>query len=168
MGQMTTGAANDFEQATDLAQKMVQRWGMSDSLGPRVYGDNDAEVFLGRDVVTHKNLSDSTAELVDQEITRIIEEQYSRARGIIEENRDKIKKMAEALLDWETLESDQIDQIMRGERPDPPSADDGSSGGETSGLQGDVTDQGPLGEDSSVADQPTVKPKMDSPAGDSA
>ncbi len=168
MGQMTTGAANDFETATELAQKMVQRWGMSDSLGPRVYGDNDAEVFLGRDVVTHKNLSDSTAELVDQEITRIIEEQYSRARGIIEENRDKIKKMAEALLDWETLESDQIDQIMRGERPDPPSADDGSSGGETSGLQGDVTDQGPLGEDSSVADQPTVKPKMDSPAGDSA
>ena len=168
MGQMTTGAANDFEQATDLAQKMVQRWGMSDSLGPRVYGDNDSEVFLGRDVVTHKNLSDSTAELVDQEITRIIEEQYTRARGIIEDNREKIKQMAEALLDWETLESDQIDQIMRGERPDPPSADDGSSGGKTNGLQGDVKDQSPTNEDTSAADQPTVKPKMDSPAGDSA
>ena len=168
MGQMTTGAANDFEQATDLAQKMVQRWGMSDSLGPRVYGDNDSEVFLGRDVVTHKNLSDSTAELVDQEITRIIEEQYTRARGIIEDNREKIKQMAEALLDWETLESDQIDQIMRGERPDPPSADDDSSGGKTNGLQGDVKDQSPTDEDTSAADQPTVKPKMDSPAGDSA
>ena len=168
MGQMTTGAANDFEQATDLAQKMVQRWGMSDSLGPRVYGDNDAEVFLGRDVVTHKNLSDSTAKLVDQEITRIIEEQYTRARGIIEVNRDKIERMAEALLDWETLESDQIDQIMRGERPDPPSTDDGSSGGKTNDSQGDVADQSPMDEDTSSSDQPTVKPKMDSPAGDSA
>ena len=167
MGQMTTGAANDFEQATDLAQKMVQRWGMSDALGPRVYGDNDAEVFLGRDVVTHKNLSDSTAELVDQEITRIIEEQYTRARGIIEENRDKIERMAEALLDWETLESDQIDQIMRGEPPDPPSADDNSSGGKTNDLQGDVADQSPADGDTSSSDQPTVKPKMDSPAGDS-
>jgi cell division protease FtsH len=167
MGQMTTGAANDFEQATDLAQKMVQRWGMSDSLGPRVYGDNDAEVFLGRDVVTHKNLSDSTAKLVDQEITRIIEEQYTRARGIIEVNRDKIERMAEALLDWETLESDQIDQIMRGEPPDPPSADDNSSGGKTNGLQGDVADQSPADGDTSSSDQPTVKPKMDSPAGDS-
>jgi cell division protease FtsH len=167
MGQMTTGAANDFEQATDLAQKMVQRWGMSDALGPRVYGDNDAEVFLGRDVVTHKNLSDSTAELVDQEITRIIEEQYTRARGIIEVNRDKIQTMAEALLDWETLESDQIDQIMRGEPPDPPSADDNSSGGKTNDLQGDVADQSPADGDTSSSDQPTVKPKMDSPAGDS-
>ena len=129
---------------------------------------NDAEVFLGRDVVTHKNLSDSTAELVDQEITRIIEEQYTRARGIIEANRDKIERMAEALLDWETLESDQIDQIMRGERPDPPSADDGSSGGKTNGLQGDIADQSPMDEDTSSPDQPTVKPKMDSPAGDSA
>jgi len=167
MGQMTTGAANDFEQATDLAQKMVQRWGMSDALGPRVYGDNDAEVFLGRDVVTHKNLSDSTAELVDQEITRIIEEQYTRARGIIEVNRDKIQTMAEALLDWETLESDQIDQIMRGEPPDPPSAEDNSSGGKTNDLQGDVADQSPADGDTSSSDQPTVKPKMNSPAGDS-
>jgi cell division protease FtsH len=167
MGQMTTGAANDFEQATDLAQKMVQRWGMSDALGPRVYGDNDAEVFLGRDVVTHKNLSDSTAELVDQEITRIIEEQYTRARGIIEVNRDKIERMAEALLDWETLESDQIDQIMRGEPPDPPSAEDNSSGGKTNDLQGDVSDQSSADGDTSSSDQPTVKPKMDSPAGDS-
>ena len=124
-------------------------------------------MFLGRDGVTHKNLSDSTAELVDQEITRIIEEQYTRARGIIEVNRDKIQTMAEALLDWETLESDQIDQIMRGEPPDPPSADDNSSGGKTNDLQGDIADQRPAGGDTSSSDQPTVKPKMDSPAGDS-
>ncbi len=168
MGQMTTGAANDFEQATDLAQKMVQRWGMSDSLGPRVYGDNDSEIFLGRDVITHKNLSNSTAELVDLEITRIIEEQYARARGIIEANRENIERMAEALLDWETLESNQIEQIMRGEPPDPPSADDNSSGGKTNDLQADAADQNPPDGDTSSSDQPTVKPKMDSPAGDSA
>ena len=147
---------------------MVQRWGMSDSLGPRVYGDNDSEVFLGRDVVTHKNLSDSTAELVDQEITRIIDEQYVRARQIIEANKQKIEKMAEALLDWETLESDQIDQIMRGERPDPPSVDNNSAGGETNPSHGEAAEQSPLDEDTSSSDQPTVKPKMDSPAGDSA
>ena len=167
MGQMTTGAANDFEQATDLAQKMVQRWGMSDSLGPRVYGDNDSEIFLGRDVITHKNLSNSTAELVDLEITRIIEEQYTRARGIIEANRENIERMSEALLDWETLESNQIDQIMRGEPPDPPSADDNSSGGKTNDLQADAADQNPPDGDTSSSDQPTVKPKMDSPVGDS-
>ena len=167
MGQMTTGAANDFEQATDLAQKMVQRWGMSDSLGPRVYGDNDSEIFLGRDVITHKNLSNSTAELVDLEITRIIEEQYARARGIIEANRENIERMSEALLDWETLEANQIDQIMRGEPPDPPSADDNSSGGKTNDLQADAADQNPPDGDTSSSDQPTVKPKMDSPVGDS-
>jgi cell division protease FtsH len=75
--------------------------------------------------------------------------------------------MAEALLDWETLESDQIDQIMRGEPPDPPSVDDNSSGGKTNGLQEDVADQSPADGDTSSSDQPTVKPKMDSPAGDS-
>jgi len=163
MGQMTTGAANDFEQATDLAQKMVQRWGMSDSLGPRVYGDNDAEVFLGRDVITHKNLSNSAAELVDKEITKIIEDQYVRAREIVEANREKIITMAEALLDWETLEAEQIDQIMRGERLGPPSVDDNSSGGDANDTQEDVADG-----DAPSSDQPKVKPKMDSPASDSA
>ena len=168
MGQMTTGAANDFEQATDLAQKMVQRWGMSDSLGPRVYGDNDAEVFLGRDVITHKNLSNSAAELVDKEITKIIEDQYVRAREIVEANREKIITMAEALLDWETLEAEQIDQIMRGERLGPPSVDDNSSGGDANDTQEDVADQTPLDGDAPSSDQPKVKPKMDSPASDSA
>ena len=119
-------------------------------------------------MITHKNLSNSTAELVDLEITRIIEEQYARARGIIEANRENIERMAEALLDWETLEANQIDQIMRGEPPDPPSADDNSSGGKTNDLQADAADQNPPDGDTSSSDQPTVKPKMDSPAGDSA
>ena len=99
MNQMTTGAANDFERATDLARNMVMRWGMSDALGTRVYGDNQSEVFLGRDVMTHKNMSNAVAELVDKEIRRIIDEQYARARTIIEENRDKIETMAKSLLE---------------------------------------------------------------------
>jgi len=120
MKQMTTGAANDFERATEIARNMVMRWGMSEALGTRVYGENQSEVFLGRDVMTHKNLSDSVAEAVDREIRRIVDEQYARARSIIEDNRDKIEKMAHALLEWETLSSEQIEDIMAGRDPRPP------------------------------------------------
>jgi cell division protease FtsH len=120
MHQMTTGASNDFERATDLARNMVMRWGMSDVLGPRVYGDNQSEVFLGRDVMTHKNMSNTVAETVDKEIRRIIDEQYSRARQLIEDNREKVEVMAKALLEWETLNSDQLDDIMAGKAPRPP------------------------------------------------
>src|SRR3989344_5847343 len=119
MHQMTTGAANDFERATDIARSMVMRWGMSDLLGTRVYGDNQSEVFLGRDVMTHKNMSNAVAEIVDKEIRRIIDEQYTRARTIIEENRDKVEKMAKALIEWETLDADQISAIMAGKEPRP-------------------------------------------------
>jgi len=120
MNQMTTGASNDFERATDLARNMVMRWGMSDVLGPRVYGDNQSEVFLGRDVMTHKNMSNTVAETVDKEIRRIIDEQYARARKIIEDSRDKVEVMTKALLDWETINADQIDDIMSGRPPRPP------------------------------------------------
>ena len=120
MHQMTTGASNDFERATDLARNMVMRWGMSDVLGPRVYGDNQSEVFLGRDVMTHKNMSNAVAETVDKEIRRIIDEQYARARQVIEDNRDKVEAMTKALLEWETLNADQLDDIMAGKAPRPP------------------------------------------------
>jgi cell division protease FtsH len=120
MHQMTTGAANDFERATELTSNMVTRWGMSDLLGTRVYGENQSEVFLGRDVTTHKNLSDFTAQQVDNEIRRIIDEQYARSRRIIEDNRDKVEIMAKALLEWETLNADQIEDIMAGRDPRPP------------------------------------------------
>jgi len=152
MNQMTTGAANDFEQATGLAQKMVQRWGMSDQLGPRVYGDNESEVFLGRDVTTHRNISNATAEQVDQEVSRIIEEQYTRAREIIEGHREIIEVMAHALMDWETLESDQLDQIMRGETPRPPSSSDGND---------------KPGGGAKSKERPEIKPNLDAPAGGS-
>jgi cell division protease FtsH len=152
MHQMTTGAANDFERATDLARNMVMRWGMSDVLGTRVYGDNQSEVFLGRDVMTHKNMSNAVAELVDKEIRRIVDEQYAKARAIIEENREKVERMARALLEWETLESDQIQDIMTGKEPRPPAG--------TSGTPKD--DAGTPKKPSGKA----VKPRLDSPAGE--
>jgi cell division protease FtsH len=120
MGQMTTGASNDFERATEMARRMVTQWGMSDKLGPMVYGENEGEVFLGRSITTHKNVSETTMQKVDAEIRRIIHEQYTLARKLIEDNRDKVEAMARALLEWETLDSDQINDIMEGRPPRPP------------------------------------------------
>jgi cell division protease FtsH len=99
---------------------MVTQWGMSDALGPMVYGENEGEVFLGRSVTTHKNVSEATMQQVDAEIRRIIDQQYGVARKIIEDNRDKMKVMAEALLEWETLDADQINDIMEGKPPRAP------------------------------------------------
>jgi cell division protease FtsH len=120
MHQMTTGASNDFERATDIARRMVTQWGMSDSMGTMVYGENEGEVFLGRSITTHKNVSEDTMRQVDAEIRRIIDTQYALARRLIEENRDKVEIMAAALLEWETLDADQLNDIMSGKPPRPP------------------------------------------------
>jgi cell division protease FtsH len=120
MNQMTTGASNDFERATEMARNMVMRWGMSESLGPMVYGENEGEVFLGRSITTHKNVSESTLQQVDAEIRRIVDQQYSLARRLIEENREKVEVMAKALLEWETIDAEQIADIMEGRPPRPP------------------------------------------------
>jgi len=120
MSQMTTGASNDFERATDLARSMVTRWGMSDELGPMVYGENEGEVFLGRSVTVHKNVSETTMQKVDTEIRRIVDQQYQLARKLITDNREKVEAMASALLEWETLDADQITDIMDGRPPRPP------------------------------------------------
>jgi cell division protease FtsH len=120
MHQMTTGASNDFERATAMARSMVTQWGMSDALGTMVYGENEGEVFLGRSVTTHKNISEATMQQVDAEIRRIIDQQYALARSLIESNRDKIEAMTKALLEWETIDSDQINDIMAGNSPRPP------------------------------------------------
>jgi cell division protease FtsH len=120
MAQMTTGASNDFERATDMARRMVTQWGMSKELGTMVYGENEGEVFLGRSITTHKNMSEETMRRVDAEIRRIIDEQYSLARKLIEDNRDKVEAMAKALLEWETLDADQVNDIMDGRPPRPP------------------------------------------------
>src|SRR5438876_3332610 len=120
MNQMTTGASNDFERATDMARAMVTRYGMSDVFGPMVYGDNEGEVFLGRSITTQKNVSEATMQKVDLEIRRIIDEQYALARKLIEDNNDKVEAMAQALLEWETLDTDQIEDVMQGRLPRPP------------------------------------------------
>jgi len=141
MNQMTTGASNDFERATEIARRMVTQWGMSDELGTMVYGENEGEVFLGRSVTTHKSVSEATMQKVDAEIRRIIDQQYRVARKILEGNRDKAEAMTKALLEWETLDSDQIGDIMAGKPPRPPKpsgsqtppkpASDGGAQGET-------------------------------------
>ena len=120
MNRMTTGASSDFENATRIARDMVTRYGMSDLLGTMVYGENEGEVFLGRSITTHKNLSEATLQKVDAEIRRIIDEQYAVARKLIEDNRDKVEVMTKALLEWETLDAEQINDIMAGRPPRPP------------------------------------------------
>ena len=119
MDQMTTGASNDFERATAMARDMVTRYGMSD-LGVMVYGENEGEVFLGRSVTQHKNVSEATMQKVDAEIRRIIDQQYALARQLLEDNRDKVEAMTKALLEWETIDAEQIDDIMAGKSPRPP------------------------------------------------
>jgi cell division protease FtsH len=120
MDQMTTGASNDFERATAIARDMVTRYGMTDELGPMVYADNEGEVFLGRSITKTTNMSEETMQKVDQQIRKIIDEQYALARKLIEDNKDKMHAMAKALLEWETIDADQIDDIMAGRDPRPP------------------------------------------------
>ena len=120
MNQMTTGASNDFERATQMARDMVTRYGMTKAMGVMVYAENEGEVFLGRSVTKTTHISEKTMQAIDAEIRRLLEEQYNLARRLIEENRDKMEAMAQALLKWETIDADQIDDIMAGREPRPP------------------------------------------------
>ncbi len=120
MNQMTTGASNDFERATDMARRMVTQWGMSDNLGTMVYSENEGEVFLGRTFGSQKNVSEATQQQVDSEIRRILDQQYGVARSVIESHRVEIEAMAAALLEWETIDANQIDDIMAGRPARPP------------------------------------------------
>ncbi len=120
MGQMTTGASNDFERATSLARDMVTRYGMTEALGPMVYAENEGEVFLGRSVTKTTNMSEQTMQKVDVEVRNIIDTQYARARKLIEDNSDKMHAMAKALLEWETIDMSQLDDIMAGKAPTAP------------------------------------------------
>ncbi len=117
---ISTGASNDFERATKIARDMVTRYGMSDKLGPMVYAENEGEVFLGRSVTQQTNISEATMQIVDAEIRRIIDEQYALAERLLKENASKVEAMTAALVEWETLDSDQIKDIMEGKPPRPP------------------------------------------------
>ncbi|MFA5664666.1 ATP-dependent zinc metalloprotease FtsH [Castellaniella sp.] len=148
MHQMTTGASNDFERATQIARDIVTRYGMTDTLGPVVYAENEGEVFLGRSVTKTTHVSEATMQKVDAEIRSIIDEQYRVARELIESNQDKMHAMAKALLEWETIDAEQINDIMEGRPPRPPQA---SGGGGTpphstppaAGQAGAKSDQDP-------------------------
>ncbi|OWQ45707.1 ATP-dependent zinc metalloprotease FtsH [Roseateles sp. L2-2] len=120
MDQRTTGASDDFNKATQLARDMVMRYGMSDALGPMVYTENEGEVFLGRSVTRTTNISEETMQKVDLEVRRILDEQYAIARKLIEDNQDKMHAMATALLEWETIDAEQLHDIMEGKPPRPP------------------------------------------------
>ena len=124
-GQITTGATSDIRSATDLARRMVCEWGMSDTIGPLHFGRNDEMVFLGRDFAEHKEYSEQTAREIDSEIRRIVMENYERAKKIVTENLDKLRAIAEALLERETLDGAEIDVVMAGgklEKTPPPVA----------------------------------------------
>ncbi len=136
MKQMTTGASNDFERATQIARDMVTRYGMTEALGPMVYAENEGEVFLGRSITKTTSMSEQTMQKVDAEVRRIIDQQYALARKLIEDNQDKMHAMAKALLEWETIDSEQLDDIMAGREPrvnkdwsPRPPASGGDSGG---------------------------------------
>lgn len=124
MNQMTTGASNDFERATQIARDIVTKYGMTDSLGPMVYSEHDADPFLGRQMTRSAPVSEATMQKVDAEIRSIIDEQYAVARKLIEDNQDKMHTMAKALMEWETIDIDQINDIMEGKPPRPPKLPD--------------------------------------------
>jgi cell division protease FtsH len=125
---ITTGASSDIEHATDLARNMVTKWGLSELLGPLTYSEDDGEVFLGRQVTQHKQVSDETAHTIDEEIRRVIQLNYKRAKEILESNLDKLHAMADALVKYETIDETQIKDIMQGKAPKPPADWDDSVG----------------------------------------
>ena len=143
MKQMSTGAANDFERATKLARDMVTKYGMSDKLGTMVYADSENDTFMS---MSSKSISEATQQKVDAEIKRILDEQYAVARKLIEKNKKKIEAMAKALLDFETIDSDQINDIMAGKKVRPPKPSKGydskpTKGGGSQGRSGNVSPQ---------------------------
>jgi len=150
---VTTGAQNDIHRATEIARNMVTKWGLSERLGPLTYSEEEQEVFLGHSVTQHKNVSDETAHLIDEEVRNVIDRNYERAQGLLDENMDKLHAMADALIKYETIDSDQIDDIMVGRSPRAPrdwgEDTEGGSGGAEATLgtkpEGGTTGEGHIG-----------------------
>ena len=117
---VTTGASNDIERATEIARNMVTKWGLSEILGPLTYTEEDGEVFLGRSVTQHKQVSDDTAHAIDQEVRRIVDVNYKRAQEVLTEKRPALEMMADALMKYETVDESQLKDIMLGKEPQPP------------------------------------------------
>ena len=129
---VTTGASNDIQRATEMARNMVTKWGLSPELGPLLYSEDEGEVFLGRSAASQsKSFSSDTAKSIDVEVRKIIDTCYSKAKDILETNRDKLEMMMEALMEYETIDADQINDIMNGNKPRPPADWSDSDGGGT-------------------------------------
>jgi len=147
---VTTGASNDIERATQIARNMVTKWGLSERLGPLTYSEDEGEIFLGRSVTKHKEVSDETAHVIDEEIRVFIDRNYARAEKLLKKNMDKLHMMADALMKYETIDADQIDDIMAGKQPrDPEGWDDNNhdNDGPTAKKADDVKkDDAPSGE----------------------
>jgi len=142
---VTTGASNDIQRATEIAHNMVTKWGLSSKLGPLTYSEDEGEVFLGRSVTQHKSLSDETAHTIDKEVRSIIDRNYQRAERLLDENMDKLHAMSEALIKYETIDSEQIDNIMNGKDPGAPKgwgqdSDSSKPGGSSTDQAKDETD----------------------------
>ncbi len=123
---VTTGASNDIQRSTELARNMVTKWGLSERLGPLTFGEEEGEIFLGHSVTQHKNLSDETANVIDEEVRVIVDRNYKRSEQILKDNIDVLHGMADALIKYETIDADQIADIMAGKTPRPPEGWDDS------------------------------------------
>jgi len=137
---VTTGAQSDIQRVTEIARNMVTKWGLSDKMGPLAYGEDEGEVFLGHQVTQHKTISDETAHSIDEEVRRIVEENYAEAKRVLEDNVDILHAMSDALMKFETIDREQIDDIMNGRPPRPPKDSGGPSGTATSGDAGTADD----------------------------
>ncbi len=150
---VTTGASNDIQRATQIARSMVTKWGLSEKLGPLLYDEDEGEVFLGKNYGSggsRMNVSGETAKIIDEEVRRVVDECYSRANQILVDNRDKLDKMAEALIQFETIDSDQIDDIMSGREVRPPK-DSGDEDNDDSGVKA-ATDEPEVDADDKTED----------------
>jgi cell division protease FtsH len=114
---ISTGASNDIKQATEVAQNMVRSWGMSDSLGPLSYAKNEEQIFLGREIAQHRDYSEETAKKIDEEIAKLIRQSYAQAKNVLQENIDILHKLAELLLEKETVLGKELDELIRSMRP---------------------------------------------------
>ncbi len=146
---VTTGASNDIQRATEIARNMVTKWGLSEKLGPLTYMEEEGEVFLGHSVAQNKHVSDETAHIIDEEIRVIIDRNYARAEQILMDQRDKLDKMADALMKYETIDRPQIDDIMEGREPRPP-ADWSDSDQDPTAPTGTASKEEPKGADSTI------------------
>ena len=165
---VTTGASNDIQRASQIARNMVTKWGLSEKLGPLLYDEDEGEVFLGKNYGSGSrgmNVSDETAKIIDEEVRRIVDECYSCANRILMDNRDKLDKMAEALIQYETIDSDQIDDIMAGREVRPPK-DSGDQDNDDSGVKAAADESVRAGNNTGSGDKKDSGDSIGGPAGE--